>query len=179
MTEPDGIGEVFEETVRVAASAAATGRTIAARRREQQLAESRAAGEQQAHVARAQHATERASALAELAVVEQRDWWETAAAGEIEHAWQTAQRWRDHEPAASRASVALRAEHRRRTGVDLARRPDTAVDTDSELAEVRRLSAASFPQPASTAVQHAPSGPPRARTARPGRVLAVERERQR
>ena len=179
MTEPDGIGEVFEETVRVAASAAATGRTIALRRREQQLAESRAATEQQARVAQAQYQTERASALAELAVVEQRDWWETAATGEIEHAWRTAQRWRDQEPAARRATVTLRAEHRRRTGVDLEQRPDAAVHTDPELAEVRRLSAASFPQPPTTAVEHAPPVPPRARPSRRSRDVGVERGRQR
>jgi len=183
MTDPDGIGEVFEETVRVAASAVATGRMIAARGHEAQLIQARADSEQQARVLQARHATERASALSELAVIDQQVWWETATGADVEHAWAIAQRWRDREPTASRAAVTLRAEHRRRTGIDLEQQPGVPqpdlFGDDAELAEVRRLSDASFPEPARAAVAGSPPGPPRARTARRDRTSTLQRERAR
>ena len=122
----------------------------------------------------ARAAAERAAALSALAVVNQREWWQTARPQDIEHAWQTAQQWRDREPAAHRAAVTLRAEHQRRTGVDLA---EVGARPESEL--VREVDLASFPEPAAEAIRTPPPRPPQARRARSGASRGVEPERQR
>jgi hypothetical protein len=173
VNEPDGIAEVFDETIRMTASAVSNARMIAARRREQQFAQQRARDEQETRMLQAQAAAERAGALSELAVVNQREWWDTASPQDVERAWQTAQQWHDREPAAHRATVTLRAEHQRRTGVDLSDR----VRPDSQ--QVREVDLASFPDPAAEAIRTPPPRPPQARKARSGVGRRVEPERQR
>ena len=110
----------------------------------------------------------RAAALSELAVVSQHDWWQTATPDDVQHAWETAQRWREHEPAANRAAVTLRAEHLRRTDIDLAHGAGTNA---SDREQVREIGKARFPQPAAAAAnrspRHQPHGRPVGFTPRP------------
>ena len=173
MNEPDGIAEVFDETIRTTASAVSNARMIAARRREHQFVQQRVRDEQATRMLQARAAAERAAALTELAVINQREWWETASPQDVEHAWQTAQQWRDREPAAHRAAVTLRAEHQRRTSVDLS----DGGRAESEL--VREVELASFPDPAVAAIRTPPPRPPQARKVRSGVSRRVEPERQR
>jgi len=175
MTESDGIAEVVEETIRLAGSAAASGRMAVARHQEQQLREGRARDEHNARKLQAQSDADRSTALSELAVVSQRDWWQTATPQDVQHAWETAQRWREHEPAANRAAVTLRAEHLRRTDIDL----EHGVGSDASGREqVREITRASFPQPAAAAVDRGPRHP-RARPVSGLRTPSFEPERQR
>jgi hypothetical protein len=175
MTESDGIAEVVEETIRLAGSAAASGRMAAARHQEQQLREARARDEHHARKLQAQSDADRATALSELAVVSQRDWWQTATPDDVQHAWETAQRWLEHEPAANRAAVTLRAEHLRRTDIDLEHGAQTNA---SDREQVREIVKASFPQPAAAAANRSPRHP-RARPARGLHAPSFEPERQR
>jgi len=175
MTESDGIAEVVEETIRLVGSAAAGGRMTVTRHREQQLHEARARDEHDARKLRAQSDADRATALSELAVVSQRDWWQTATPDDVQHAWETAQRWREHEPAANRAAVTLRAEHLRRTDIDL----EHATGSDAaDREQVQEITRASFPQPAAAAAHRSPRHPS-ARPARGIRTPSFEPERQR
>ena len=175
MTEPDGIAEVIEETIRLAGSAATSGRIAVTRHREQQLHETRARDEHAARKLQAHADADRATALSELAVVNQRDWWQTATPDDVHHAWNTAQRWREREPAANRAAVTLRAEHLRRTDIDLEQSTGSDVG-DRE--QVREITQASFPQPAAAAADRSPRHPS-ARPARGPHAPSFEPERQR
>jgi hypothetical protein len=175
MTESDGIAEVVEETIRLAGSAAASGRMAVARHREQQLHAARARDEHDARRLQAHADADRATALSELAVTGQRDWWQTATPDDVHHAWETAQRWREREPAAHRAAVTLRAEHLRRTDIDLEQA--TATDAGGR-DQVREVTQASFPQSAAAAASRSPRHP----SARPVRGVTApsfEPERQR
>jgi hypothetical protein len=175
MTESDGIAEVVEETIRLAGSAAASGRMAVARQQEQQLREARARDEHNVRKLQAQSDADRATALSELAVVSQRDWWQTATPQDVQHAWATAQRWRQREPAANRAAVTLRAEHLRRTDIDL----EHEVGSDASGGEqVREITKASFPQSAAAAANRSPRHP-HARPVRELRTPSFEPERQR
>lgn len=150
MTESDGVAEVIEDAIRLAGSAAINARTAAAHRRELLARQANARQQHELERLNARADADRAAALSELAVVGQGDWWDAATKEQIEHAWETAQRWREREPAANRAAVTLRAEHLRRGGVDL------EAASDAERRQLREITAASFPQPAAQMTGRSP-----------------------
>ena len=89
-----------------------------ARAREQAARDARGASEQHARELQARLDAERAAARAALAPVGRDDWWQRAEPDDIARAWETAQAWREHDPAARQAAERIHAELRTRYGID-------------------------------------------------------------
>jgi hypothetical protein len=116
--EADGINEALAGTLRVALTVAGQLAERIARAREQAARAARAASEQHARELRARVDAERAAARAALAPVAREEWWQRAEPDEIARAWEAAQAWREHDPAARAAAERIHAEVRSRYGID-------------------------------------------------------------
>ncbi len=116
--EPDGIAEAFDDTIRLAVSAAGRVAEARVRERQQQLHDAQAQSEQSTRQLNARLDAERASARAELAPVHHGQWWEQAGPEDIGRAWETASAWRDVGPDVARAGERIRTEVHHRYGID-------------------------------------------------------------
>ncbi len=119
VTEPDGLEEAAERMLRTALMAAAqlAEHLAQARQRDQQHA--RQLSEAQLRdIQRREHA-DRAAARAELTVVRDSRWWDTATADDITRAYTTAHQWAGTDPAAAAAEQRIRTEVHDRYRVDL------------------------------------------------------------
>ncbi len=129
--EPDGISEVFDDTIRLAVTAGGRVAEARLRERQQRLHDAHAQSEQATRQLQARLESERGAARAELAPVHREEWWEQASPEQIGRAWETAVAWRELDPDVARASERIGGELRERYAIDVedlgaGARPDVA-----------------------------------------------------
>jgi len=142
--ETDGVGETFDDSLRIALTVASQFGERIARLREQ-LAHNREAGAvQEARELTARFEAERGAARAELAPVQQPGWWDQARPEAIAQMQETATAWRDFDDVAKGAGDTIRREVQQRYGVvvDAPGADATAVSLAIAEAERNRADAA-------------------------------------
>lgn len=121
--ETDGVGETFDDSLRIALTVASQFGERISRLREQLSRQREAEARQEARELQARFDAERGAARAQLAVVNQPEWWTRASVQDIAGMHETATAWRDHDNTAAAAHDTIRREVRDRYGVDVDR-PD-------------------------------------------------------
>jgi colicin import membrane protein len=117
--ETDGVGETFDDSLRIALTVASQFGERIARLREQ-LARNREAGAvQEARELSARFEAERGAVRADLAPVQQPEWWDQARPEAIAQMHETATAWRDFDDVAKGAGDTIRREVQERFGVDV------------------------------------------------------------
>ncbi|MEV8241959.1 hypothetical protein AB0O90_17070 [Microbacterium testaceum] len=117
--ETDGVGETFDDSLRIALTIASQFGERISRLREQLARQREAAALQESRELQARFDAERAAARAQLAVVERPEWWDRASAQDIADVHETATAWREHDDTAATAAEKIRHEVRERYGVDV------------------------------------------------------------
>ena len=142
--ETDGVGEMFDDSLRVALTMASQFGERISRLREQMSRMREASAQQEYRELDARFEAERGAARASLAPVQQAEWWDTAGVDDIAQAHETATVWRDHDETAREAGDTIRLEVRQRYGIDVdAPGADQAVvaaalrDAERDRAEAR------------------------------------------
>lgn len=119
MTDNDGLDEALEGAIRLGLiTAGRIGAELAAAYAEQ-LRQAQVRDEQTARRALARHEAERRVAVAELAPIYRRDWWENATPEQIGEAYTTAVAWAPESPEAAAAVERMQTEVRERHGIDV------------------------------------------------------------
>ena len=119
--ETDGVGEAFDDSLRIALTVASQFGERVSRLREQLARQREADARQEARELQARFDAERGAARAQLAVVNQPEWWNRASVEDIAAVHETATAWRDHDDTAAAAHDTIRREVRDRYGVDVDR----------------------------------------------------------
>jgi len=120
--ETDGVGETFDDTLRIALTVASQFGERISRLREQLARQREADARQEARELQARFDAERGAARAQLAVVNQPEWWTRASVEDIAAVHETATAWRDHDDtAAAAANDTIRREVRERYGLEVDR----------------------------------------------------------
>ncbi|GAB4082755.1 hypothetical protein GCU67_20240 [Modestobacter muralis] len=119
MSESDGVDEVVGGGVRVAITAAGLVAERLAEARVQRARQAEAASVEETRRLEARLTAERAAARAQLTQIDREGWWDNAGVDDVADAWETAQAWRQLDPAAERAAERIEREVRDRYGVDV------------------------------------------------------------
>jgi len=119
--ETDGVGETFDDSLRIALTVASQFGERISRLGEQLARQREADARQEARELQARFDAERGAARAQMAVVNQPEWWTRASASDIAGVHETTTAWRDHDDTAAAAHDTIRREVRDRYGVDLDR----------------------------------------------------------
>lgn len=117
--EADGVGEAFDDSLRIALTVASQFGERVSRLREQLVRQREADARQEARELQARFDAERGAARAQLAVVNQPEWWNRVSVEDIAGVQETATAWRDHDDTAAAAYDTIRREVRDRYGVDV------------------------------------------------------------
>ena len=117
--ETDGVGEMFDDSLRIGLTMASQFGERISRLREQMSRMREASARQEYREVGARFEAERGAARASLAPVQQAEWWNTAGADDIARVHETATVWRDHDDAAREAGDTIRLELRQRYGIDV------------------------------------------------------------
>jgi hypothetical protein len=118
--ETDGVGETFDDTLRIALTVASQFGERIARLREQLARQREADATQEARELAARFDAERGAARAALAPVRQSEWWDRAQPQDIADAHQTATAWRDYDDVAKNAGETIKQQVQQRYGIDVA-----------------------------------------------------------
>ena len=117
--ETDGVGEMFDDSLRIALTIASQFGERVSRLREQMSRMREASAGQEYRELEARFEAERGAARASLTPVQQQEWWNTAGVDDIAQAHETAAVWRDHDETAREAGETIRLEVRQRYGIDV------------------------------------------------------------
>lgn len=117
--DTDGVGETFDNSLRIALTVASQFGERFARLREEWNRQREAAATQEARELQSRLDAERAAVRGQLAVVDQPSWWDRADVRDIAGAREAAVAWRDHDDVAARASETIRREVQDRYGIDV------------------------------------------------------------
>lgn len=117
--ETDGVGETFDDTLRIALTVAAQFGERIARLREQLARQREADATQEARELSARFDAERSAARAALAPVQQPEWWDQAQPQDIADAHETATAWRGHDDVAREAGATIKEQVQERYGIDV------------------------------------------------------------
>ncbi len=117
--ETDGVGEMFDDSLRVALTMASQFGERISRLREQMSRMREASAQQEYRELESRFEAERGAARASLSPVQQAEWWNTAGVDDIAQAHETATVWRDHDETAREAGDAIRREVSERYGIDV------------------------------------------------------------
>jgi colicin import membrane protein len=117
--ETDGVGETFDDSLRVALTIASQFGERIARMREQLARQREAEATQEARELSARFDAERGAARAALAPVQQPGWWDQAEPQDIADAHETATAWRDFDAVAKDAGDTIKQEVQQRYGIDV------------------------------------------------------------
>lgn len=117
--DTDGVGEAFDDQLRIALTIASQFGERIARLREQLARQREAAATQQTRELEARFEAERGAVRASLAPVQQPEWWDQATPEDIAGAHETATAWRDYDDVANSAQTRIRDEVRERYGIDV------------------------------------------------------------
>ena len=116
--DTDGVGETFDDSLRVALTVASHFGERLARLREQLARQREAGSTHEGRELTARMDAERAAARASLAPIGQAEWWEHATPTDIARMQETAVTWRDTDPEITAAGEKIRDEVQRRYGID-------------------------------------------------------------
>lgn len=117
--DTDGVGETFDNSLRIALTVASQFGERFARLREEWSRQREAAASQEARELQSRLDAERAAVRGQLAVVDQPSWWDRANVRDIADAREAAVAWRDHDDVAARANETIRREVQDRYGIDV------------------------------------------------------------
>ena len=117
--ETDGVGEMFDDSLRVALTIASQFGERISRLREQMSRMREASAGQEYRELEVRFESERGAARASLMPVQQKEWWNTASVDDIAQAHETATVWRDHDETAREAGETIRLEVRQRYEIDV------------------------------------------------------------
>ncbi len=115
----DGVGETFDDSLRIARTIASQFGERFARLREQLARQREASATQEARELEARFEAERGAARASLAPVAQPEWWDRASPEDIAGGHETATAWRDFDDVARDASGIIKHEVQERYGIDI------------------------------------------------------------
>ncbi|MEC5152632.1 hypothetical protein [Cryobacterium sp. GrIS_2_6] len=116
--ETDGVGETFDDSLRVALTIASQFGERISRLREQTARQREADAVQEARELSTRFEAERGAARASLAPVEQAEWWNQASPQNIADVHETATAWRDFDDRARNAADRIKSEVQTRYGID-------------------------------------------------------------
>lgn len=136
--ETDGVGETFDDSLRIALTVASQFGERISRLREQLNRQREADAQQETRELRARFDAERGAARAQLAVVNQPEWWTHASVEDIAGAHETAIVWRDHDDTAAAAHDSIRREVSDRSGIDIDQLSANPADVAAALREAER-----------------------------------------
>ena len=117
--ETDGVGEMFDDSLRIALTIASQFGERISRLREQMSRMREASAGQEYHELEVRFESERGAARASLMPVQQQEWWNTAGVDDIAQVHETAAVWRDHDETARETGETIRLEVRQRYGIDV------------------------------------------------------------
>ena len=117
--ETDGVGETFDDSLRIALTIASQFGERIARLREQLARQREASAIQEARELQARFEAERGAARASLVPIEQAEWWNQATPEDIAGVHETATAWRDVDDVARDAGDTIKNEVRGRYGIDV------------------------------------------------------------
>jgi hypothetical protein len=117
--ETDGVGEMFDDSLRVALTMASQFGERISRLREQMSRMREASAQQEYRELESRFEAERGAARASLSPVQHAEWWNTAGVDDIAQAHETATVWRDHDETAREAGDTIRLEVSERYGIDV------------------------------------------------------------
>lgn len=117
--ETDGVGEAFDDSLRIALTVTSQFGERVSRLREQLARQREADARQEARELQARFDAERGAARAQLAVVNQPEWWNRASVEDIADVHETATAWHEHDDTAATAAEKIRQEVRDRYGIDV------------------------------------------------------------
>jgi hypothetical protein len=117
--ETDGVGETFDDALRIALTVASQFGERIARLREQLARQREADATQEARELSVRFDAERGAARAALAPIQQSRWWDQAQPQDIADAHQTATEWRDFDDVAKDAGTTIKEEVEQRYGIDV------------------------------------------------------------
>lgn len=117
--ESDGVGEVFDDSLRVALTIASQIAERINRERERMARAREASAQQEYRELQARFESERGAARASLAPVQRPEWWDAASVDDIAAAHETASVWKDHDDVAREAADTIRTEVNDRYGIDV------------------------------------------------------------
>lgn len=117
--DTDGVGETFDNSLRIALTVASQFGERFARLREEWNRQREAAATQEARELQSRLDAERAAVRGQLVVVDQPSWWDRADVRDIADAREAAVAWRDHDGVAARANETIRREVQDRYGIDV------------------------------------------------------------
>lgn len=136
--ETDGVGETFDDSLRIALTVASQFGERISRLREQMSRTREAAAQQEYRELENRFEAERGAARASLEPVRHAEWWDSAKVDDIALVHETATVWRDHDDVARDAGDTIRREVQDRYGIDVDMPgADTAAVT-AALAEAER-----------------------------------------
>jgi hypothetical protein len=118
MSEPDGIDEVVDGSLRQSLMAASRLAETLARMREESLRQREQQDTQSAHEAQVREAGQRAAAQGALAPVQKDQGWDQAQPKDIAQVHALAEGWKDHDPTSLAAAERIRYEIQHRYGID-------------------------------------------------------------
>jgi colicin import membrane protein len=139
--ETDGIGESFDDSLRIAITVASQFGERISRLREQMARQREAAAQQEYRELSTRFEAERGAARASLEPVRHNEWWDTAQVEDIAHAHETATAWRNHDDLARDASDTIRREVHDRYGIDVDAPGGDATAVAATLREVEQARA--------------------------------------
>ncbi|MFL2002154.1 hypothetical protein [Microbacterium sp. A1-JK] len=119
--ETDGVGETFDDSMRVALTVASQFGERISRLREQLARQREADARQESRELESRFESERGAMRASLEPVKHAEWWDRANVESIAEVHQTATAWRDHDDVARDAHETIRREVRERYGIDVDR----------------------------------------------------------
>ena len=117
--ETDGVGETFDDSLRIALTIASQFGERISRLREQIAREREADAVHEARELSTRFEAERGAARASLALVQQSEWWDQASPQDIAGVHETATAWRDFDDVAKDASETIKREVQARYGIDV------------------------------------------------------------
>ncbi len=117
--DTDGVGETFDNSLRIALTVASQFGERFARLREEWSRQREAAATQEARELQSRLDAERAAVRGQLAAVNQPSWWDRADVRDIAYAREAAVAWSDHDDVAARANETIRREVQDRYGIDV------------------------------------------------------------
>jgi len=136
--ETDGVGETFDDSLRIALTVASQFGERISRLREQLNRQREADLQHETRELGARFDAERAAAHAQLAVVNHLEWWTHASVEDIAGAHETAIVWRDHDDTAAAAHDTIRREVNDRYGIDVDRPGANPADVAAALRDAER-----------------------------------------
>ena len=136
--ETDGVGEMFDDSLRVALTMASQFGERISRLREQMSRMREASAQQEYRELEARFEAERGAARASLSPVQQAEWWNTAGVDDIARAHETATVWRDHDETAREVGDTIRREVSERYGIDVDAPGTDQADVAAALRDAER-----------------------------------------